>query len=70
MSTQARKKTYEELLAEDFAKVINKHSRENASNTPDFILGEYLVHCLINFERASWARESWYGKHLSIGGES
>lgn len=26
--------------------VINRYSRENASNTPDFILGQYLMACL------------------------
>jgi hypothetical protein len=55
-------------IVKDIATIINRHSRENASNTPDFILAEYLERCLITFEMASNAREKWYGKKLSIGG--
>lgn len=51
----------------DLAGVINKHSREGGSNTPDFILAEYLSRALVGFERASKHREQWYGKSLSIG---
>ena len=54
-------------LAEDIATVINCHSAENGSNTPDFILGEYLKDCLDAFDRASRWRELWYGKSLCIG---
>lgn len=56
----------DEMLATDIASVLNKHCRENISNTPDFILAEYLVSQLIAFERASLAREKWYGKSLEI----
>lgn len=44
--------------------VINTHSGENGSNTPDWILAEYLTSCLKAFDEASNAREKWYGvKH-------
>lgn len=46
--------------------LINRHGRENVSNTPDFILAQYLLDCLENFNRTSLAREKWYGKSLSI----
>lgn len=32
--------------------LINKYSIENGSNTPDFILTNYLISCLNNFEDA------------------
>ena len=50
------------------AREINSVSRENVSNTPDFILAEFLAAALVAFENASLAREKWYGKSLSIGG--
>lgn len=56
------------LLA--MAAEINRCSRENVSNTPDFILAEFLGATLIAFENASRAREKWYGKSLSIGGST
>ena len=50
----------------ELAEVINRHSKENDSNTPDFILAEYLVECLRNFSKTSRGREKWYGKSLEI----
>jgi hypothetical protein len=47
-------------LRRDLTNIINRHSRENGSNTPDFILAEYLLGCLDAFDRATLARESWY----------
>lgn len=43
-------------LARDFAAIINRHSRENASNTPDFLLGDFLVQCLEAYEGAQLRR--------------
>ena len=40
--------------------LINKHSKENGSDTPDFILAEYLNDCLINFNKAVLKRSEWY----------
>ena len=57
-------------LANEIRAAINRYSRENASNTPDFILAEYLMACLVAFESASMRREDWYGWHLSIGGNA
>ena len=45
---------------------INKTCMENGSNSPDFILAEYLVNCLKAFNKASRDREKWYGKSLKI----
>lgn len=38
---------------------INKASRENESDTPDYILAEYLMDCLIAFETAVKSRDAW-----------
>lgn len=48
--------------------IINCHSIENESNTPDFILAEYLRGCLDVFARTVAARESWYGRNNSAPG--
>ena len=47
-------------LENDIARLINKHSREADSNTPDFILAEYIMACLSAFEVASNRREVFY----------
>lgn len=53
-------------LAGELASVLNRHSAENGSNTPDFILAEYMLTCLAAFNIASLHREAWYGKDLAI----
>lgn len=40
--------------------LINANSLEGVSNTPDFILANYLFDCLAAFNAAVDARESWY----------
>jgi hypothetical protein len=42
--------------------LINKHSKEGESNTPDFILAIYILDCLEAYNRAVRAREEWYGR--------
>lgn len=41
---------------------VNKWSAENGSNTPDFILAEYLMDCLKAWNKGVTRRESWYGR--------
>jgi len=48
-------------LRDDVRDLLNRHSRENASNTPDFILADFLMSCLEAFEFGVQERESWYG---------
>ena len=40
---------------------INCSSKENGSDTPDFILAEYLIDCLAAFDKAVRTRDQWYG---------
>lgn len=47
-------------LLDDIQYAINRHSAENRSNTPDFILAQYLEQCLAAFDRAVQQRETWY----------
>lgn len=45
----------------DLEKLINQHSMENGSNTPDFILAEFLANCLAAFDRAQRSKDR-FGK--------
>ena len=40
--------------------LINRYSMENGSDTPDFILEQYLIRCLEAFNEAIRRREQWY----------
>ena len=53
-----------EDLVKDFADIINKSNRESASDTPDFILAEYLVEALEVFENGVRTREEWYDRSV------
>lgn len=48
-------------LIKKLQSAINLCSAENESNTPDFILAEFLAGCLEAFNKAIQAREKWYG---------
>ena len=48
--------TFEEALTT----LINKCSQENGSDTPDFILANYMMKCLEAFNEATIARRQWY----------
>ncbi len=49
-------------LENELRDLINLNSLENASNTPDFILAQYLAACLLAFETATQQRENWHGR--------
>jgi hypothetical protein len=51
----------------EIEEAINRNSMENRSNTPDFILAEYLQHCLAAFDLATKRRDTWYGKEQRPG---
>ena len=57
-----------EIMADQFRKelegLINRHSMENGSDTPDFILAGYMADCLDAFDAAMTAREIWYGRKV------
>ena len=55
-------------LEQEIAAVLNRYSADNGSNTPDFILAEYLLECLAAFNAATRARGEWYG-HLCAPGQ-
>ena len=47
-------------LAQDLAQVLNSHSAENAGDTPDFILAEFLVNVLAAWNRGARRRADWH----------
>lgn len=55
-------------LRKQIESAINANSAENGSNTPDFILAEYLTDCLAAYDKAVLKRSEWYQRHDGIGG--
>ena len=52
----------ESSFESDLTSLINRHSVENASNTPDFILAQYVKACLAAIAVTIQQRETWYGR--------
>lgn len=46
--------------------MLNRYSLESGSDTPDFILADYLLGCLENFDRTLQRREQWYGRPVEM----
>ena len=46
----------------ELRELINRNSMENQSNTPDYILAQYMHACLLAFTTAVQQRETWYGR--------
>lgn len=57
----------DENLRKELSALLNSYSRENESNTPDFILADFMLKCLQAFDEAAAERERWYGIHLEPG---
>lgn len=52
----------ETTFQKELENLINRYGQENGSDTPDFILAQYLHGCLRAFNIAVVDRENWYGR--------
>lgn len=55
---------------EELRELCNRHSKENGSNTPDWILAESVMYFLTTLDLAINARDEFYGVRLSPGGNN
>jgi hypothetical protein len=53
--------TQNKKFKQELESLINRYSLENGSDTPDFILAQYLVDCLKVYARIARRRDKWYG---------
>ena len=51
---------------DELKSLLNRYSKENASNTPDFILAEYLMKCLDTYSLTVQRRDAWYSKSMPL----
>jgi len=56
-----------ESLEHAIRDLLNNFSAENGSDTPDFLLADFLLACLDTFNKTVKARDTWYGVHLEPG---
>jgi hypothetical protein len=50
-------------LRSEIETALNRVSAENSSNTPDFILAQFLISSLHAFDVAVQRRTEWYGHY-------
>lgn len=49
------------MFTKELETLINKHSLENESDTPDWILAQYIRNCLNTWNTTTQARDKWHG---------
>jgi hypothetical protein len=49
-------------LEQEIATALNRHCAENGSDTPDFILAQFLLGCLAAYNVAVEHRDKWLGR--------
>ena len=52
----------DETFTKELQSLLNRYSKENTSNTPDFILASYIENCLVAWNVGVQQREAWYGR--------
>jgi hypothetical protein len=55
-----------EEFQKELASLVNRYSLENGSDTPDYILADYLMGCLDTFNDALHRRENWHGRGVCL----
>lgn len=60
MSTKTTSTPEIPCFGKELAGVINKFSMENGSDTPDFILADFLITVIHAWDDATKRRDKWY----------
>ena len=50
----------------ELSALLNRHSMEKMSDTPDYILAEYLVDCLEAYHKVAKARKNYFRPQTRI----
>ena len=50
------------IFERELRELINRHSMENESDTPDFMLANFLVRCLEAWNATTSTRSKWCSK--------
>lgn len=55
-----------EKFQDDLTHLLNRHSLENESGTPDYILAEFLTDILKAYNKAVVARAHWRNESMKL----
>jgi hypothetical protein len=51
-------------LRDELTHILNQRSREGMSNTPDYLLAEFIIQCLVAYETTVRKRDDFHGVKL------
>lgn len=51
-------------LEKDLTALLNSHSMERISDTPDFLLAQHMIESLRQFDQSTRARKFWYSPDM------
>lgn len=54
-------------FTKELKSLINRYNFESISNTPDSLLADYLINCLINYNDICKKRDKFYGIRHFVG---
>jgi hypothetical protein len=54
------KRDEKKKMVDELRNLVNRLSVENESDTPDFVLAEYILGCLTAYKKAVRARDHWF----------
>jgi hypothetical protein len=63
-------KVHGDDLEHAISSALNRFSAENGSDTPDWILAQFLLGCLAAWNQGVRQREAWYAPALPSGDET
>lgn len=57
---------FQPALRDELTALLNRHSRENASGTPDYILAEMVLGVLDVYDETIAKRAKWRGENVEL----
>jgi len=57
---------HDDQFKHELRELLNRHSMENGSDTPDFILANYLCDCLEAWNLSVTQRSGWYKRSAEL----
>ena len=57
-----------EEIEKEITEIFNKHGLDTITDTPDYILADYVMTSLYAYLKAKGNTEKWFGKKITING--
>lgn len=55
-------------IEKEITEIFNRHGLDTITDTPDYILADYVMTSLYAYLKTKSATEKWFGKKITING--